>query len=105
MEKTHIQDQQKIANENLTLQNRKSIKIEGIIEILSSNDASISLKMKDTTLFITGSNINITRLDVSTGIIEADGIFNSIRFGKSGNIFTRLFKWKFLMFYNWKTSE
>lgn len=89
---TNNKETSKKINENLILENRKKIKIDGIIEILASNDSSISLKMQDTNLLINGSNINITKLDITTGTIEAEGLFESIKFGKSGNIFKRLFK-------------
>lgn len=92
MEKSPISEQSKITNENIFLQNRKSIKIEGLVEILSTNDNNITLKMKDTNLLISGNNISITKLDIATGILEAEGFFDNIKFGKSGNIFKRIFK-------------
>lgn len=81
-----------ISNESLNLINRKSISIEGIVEIIASNDNNICLKLKDTLLNITGSNINIIKLDISSGLLQAEGNFDSIKYGKSGNIFKRLFK-------------
>ena len=81
-----------ISNENLNLVNRKNITLEGIVEVIASSENNIYLKLKDTTLTITGNNINIKKLDVSSGILQAEGTFDSIKFGKSGNIFKRIFK-------------
>lgn len=92
MEKT-ISNDKSTENELLILSNRKSLRLEGIVEIISTSDTALTLKLKDTTLCILGENINITKLDITTGILEANGKFVSIKYGvKSGNIFKRLFK-------------
>lgn len=90
MEKT-THEQTKLS-ESLTLINRKSLKLEGISEIISSSETLLCIKMKDTTLTIVGQNMHITRLDVETGILEVDGMISSIKYGKSENFFKRIFK-------------
>lgn len=87
-------------NESLTINNRKTLKLEGIIEINSSSETLISVKLKDTSLTITGQELHITRLDITLGILEADGIVDSIKYGKQANIFKRFFKWKYRIYYN-----
>ena len=81
-----------ISNENLILTNRKSIKLEGIVEVVATSDTNINLKLKDTNLAISGNEISITRLDVELGILEANGNFDSFKYGKSGGFFKKLFK-------------
>ena len=90
-------------NESLLIQCRKTLKIEGIVEVVSTSDSLLNLKLKDTSLTITGEQINIEKLDINLGILEANGKFVSIKYGKSGNIFKRLFKWKLATFCNLKT--
>jgi len=80
-----------LTNENLSLNNRKNLILEGIVEIISSNDNNIYVKLKDTTLFVTGSNIHITKLDVSLGTLHAEGVFDSFKYGKT-NFIKRIFK-------------
>ena len=92
-----------LINENLTLNNRKNLHIDGIQEVVATSENNLSLKLKDMFLNITGENIHITKLDISTGILEADGEFTNIKYGKSSNILKRLFKWKYHIFYKWKT--
>ena len=99
MEKTQPNEKIKI-NENLTLTNRKLLKLEGIVEINSSSETLLSAKLKDTTLTITGQNIHITRLDITLGQLDIEGNIECIKYGKSTNIFKRLFKWKYLIYYN-----
>lgn len=79
-------------NENIILTNRKNLHIDGIVEIISTSENGLCMKLKDTILNILGENIHITKLDVTTGILEADGNFLNIKYGKSANIFKRLFK-------------
>ena len=97
MEKQNTQLEHNKLKENLLLSNRKSLKLEGIIEIVNSCETLINVKLKDTNLLVNGSNMHIIRLDVENGILEIDGLIECIKYGKSTNIFKRMFKWKFLM--------
>lgn len=81
-----------VYNENISLTNRKNIHIDGIIEIISTAENNLNVKLKDTFLHIAGDNIHITKLDVATGILEAEGDFLNIKYSKTANIFKRLFK-------------
>lgn len=80
------------SNESIVLTNRNNLKLTGITEILSSSDTNITLKLKDTTLNITGNDINILKLDIESGNLEANGKFDKFTYGKDTNIFKRLFK-------------
>jgi len=100
MEKNINSNSDKLNIDNIYLKNRKNITIEGIIEIISSNENEIITRLKDTNLLVSGSNIHITKLDIEEGLLCADGDFNMIKYGKTNNFFKRLFKWKFHMFYN-----
>lgn len=90
MEKTTLEENK--IKETLSLINRKTLKLDGIVEINSSSESQMSIKLKDTTLTILGSNMHITRLDVETGILEVDGLINLIKYGKNENLFKRIFK-------------
>lgn len=81
-----------IYHENIILNNRKNLHIDGVVEIISTSENSLYMKLKDTFLSVSGENIHITKLDVSTGIIEADGKFLNFKYGKTGNILKRIFK-------------
>lgn len=92
MEKINNNIDKKPTNETLSLDNRSLLKLTGIAEIISSSDTQISLKTDNSGAIITGQDIHITKLDISSGTLEAEGTFDSIKYGKSGNIFKRLFK-------------
>lgn len=81
-------------NSTLTLTNRKNLSLTGVSEIISSNDQNILLKIGTTKMIITGKDINITKLDVTNGLLEAEGIFDCMKYDKSGStsLFKRIFK-------------
>lgn len=90
MEKTTTSQNNK--PELITLDSRKTLHILGIDEVISSSDTQILLKLKDTTLNICGTNINISKLDTDTGVLDADGNFISITYGKKVGFLKRIFK-------------
>ena len=92
MQKTQQEKINTFTNESLILLNRKNLKLEGIVEIISTSDTNISVKLKDSPLYLTGNSINITRLDIEQGILEANGNFESIKYTKNGGFFKKLFK-------------
>ena len=100
MEKTIIQEKNTQPQENITLSNRNKFTLEGVIEVISSSENGLYLKVQDNNMTITGSNIHIEKLDIENKILECSGNFDCIKYGKSGNIFKRIFKWKYLTYYN-----
>ena len=94
MEKVTI-NQSENANSILTLTNRKKITLTNVNEIISSNETNIFLKVAQAKAQISGNSINITKLDIASGLLEAEGNFNCIKYDNklgSRNIFKRLFK-------------
>lgn len=93
MEKILSNEKTNTNNELLILSNRKNLQLEGISEVISTSDTCLVLKLKDTTINITGEGIYIKKLDVNSGTLEAEGKFNNIKYGvKSGNFLKRIFK-------------
>jgi len=79
---------------SITLINQKKLTLTGVNEIFSSNEKNILLKCNSKKLIISGENINITKLDVNTGELEATGLFESLKYtsGLKTNLFKRFFK-------------
>jgi sporulation protein YabP len=92
MEKNNSSLEKNKIIENLSLTNRKNLKLDGIVEIMSSSETQLNIKLKDTSVVIFGQNMHIVKLDIETGILEVDGLIECIKYGKSGNIFKRIFK-------------
>ncbi len=79
-------------NENLTLENRKILKLTGLSEVISSSEKELIIRLGDTKLNIGGENISIIRLNVESGELEATGEFNEFSYGKKTNFLKRIFK-------------
>lgn len=90
MEKTTLS--QNSLPEFLSLDARKNLHLTGITEVISSSDTQILAKLKDSTINISGTNINITKLDTTNGNLDAVGDFGSISYGKKVGLLKRIFK-------------
>ncbi len=79
---------------SLNLNNQTKLVLTGVDEIISTNEHEIVAKSGGKRLLITGSNINITKLVVETGDLEATGIFDSMKYsgGKNVGLLKRIFK-------------
>lgn len=97
MEKTIIlnKNEQISHNSNIILNNRKTLNLTGVDEVISSNENSIYLKVSGVKLQILGSNITITKLDTDNHILESTGMFDSLKFMQPNErFFKRIFKWQ-----------
>jgi len=92
MEKNNKTIENNNINENLCLTNRKNLKIDGIVEIISSSENLLNIKLKDTFLVVNGQNMHICKLDITSGLLEVEGLIESIKYGKTMNLFKRIFK-------------
>lgn len=92
MEKTIIQEKNMPLNEKIILTNRSQFSIEGVLEVISSSENEINIKVQDNNMTILGNNIHIEKLDTTNKILECSGNFDCIKYGKSGNFFKRFFK-------------
>lgn len=95
--KTNIK---KTENENLNksskivITNQNSILITGISKIISSTESEISAVLNGQTLSITGSKLSVSKLDVESGILEAEGEVHQLKFSgkrQKENFFKRVF--------------
>ena len=62
------------------------------VESVASSETLLNIKLKDTNLIINGQNMHITKLDISTGMLEVTGDIESLKYGKKVNVFKRIFK-------------
>ena len=76
----------------VTLDNRNRFVVTGVPKAISANENNISLLVGKTTMYITGSMLHVSKLDISTGVLEGDGWVDSIRYNKSGNVFRKIFR-------------
>lgn len=90
-------EQEKVFDSSeLKLVNRQNLTLTGIEKVYETNTNKLQVKIAGTNLLVIGENLSVTRLDVSSGIVEVNGIINEMKFfsnNNKGNFFKRIFKW------------
>lgn len=79
----------------VVINNRNSISVTGVTKAESANETCIILCVLNTKMFISGHGLHIEKLDVDSGVVEAIGEIDAIKYnktGKDGNMFKRIFK-------------
>ena len=75
--------------------NGENIVVTGISKILSSTENLIAVVVNAQTLEISGNKLSTTKLDVDSGILEANGEFLGMKFAgkpkQKENFFKRIF--------------
>ena len=79
-------------NSNLTLNNRNKFIVTGVTRAVSANQTNICLVVGKTNMYITGTMLHISKLDITTGVCEGDGWVDTIKYGKSSGIIRKIFK-------------
>lgn len=74
------------------LENRNKFTVTGVTQTLSANENCITLMIGKTTMYITGTMLHVSKLDVSTGIMEGDGFVDAIKYNKSNKLLRKIFK-------------
>lgn len=80
----------------IVITNQNSILITGISKVLSSTENEISALLNDQTFSISGTKLAVSKLDVESGILEAEGEVHQLKFGgkkQKENFFKRVFGW------------
>lgn len=88
--KTNIQKEHTI-----TLINRQSMTLSGVLEVMSFTDSEIVLKTSCGDLLIRGNGLNIGKLNTDTGELMISGTVVFIKYSKSknsGSLFEGLFR-------------
>jgi sporulation protein YabP len=92
LEPTTTTKQEKTFTESqLTLLNRKTLTLTGVEKVFETNENKVQVKVSGSNLLINGEGLNISRLDVETGLIEIEGLINDFKY-TTGETKTNLFK-------------
>ena len=79
----------------IVLTNQNNLVITGISKVLTSTENLIVVAINGTPFEISGSKLTTTKLDVESGILEANGEILSMKFAnkpkQKENIFKRIF--------------
>ena len=81
---------------NIFLENRSKIRITGVKDVDSFDDFNISVKTQKGDLIIGGEELKISKLDVESGELLIEGVFNSLFYNDNSSskkgMFGRLIK-------------
>ena len=69
-----------LSNHKIILDSRKSLQMTGIQKVESTNNNQIVCVAMGCPLIITGKNMHIKKLDVSSGIVDVEGQIDSIKY-------------------------
>ena len=64
----------------LTLTNRKNLCVTGIEKVVGISDSELLVEVDGVALSVQGSNMEVKKLDVESGILEVDGMINNIKY-------------------------
>ncbi len=64
----------------LTLTNRKNLCLTGIEKVVGISDSELLVEVDGVALSVQGSNMEVKKLDVESGILEVDGMINNIKY-------------------------
>jgi len=79
----------------LTMENRKKLKITGVSDVDSFSDTSVCADTSMGKLTVKGENLKISRLNTEEGELVIDGKVNSMEYTKKkekGNFFENIFR-------------
>lgn len=81
---------------NLILENRETLGISGVNEIMSFDEKEVVLKTEAGKLTVLGSDLKMSKLSVESGDVSVFGNIRSLSYSDSGlnreNFFKRIFK-------------
>ncbi len=78
----------------IILSNQNSLILTGISKVLTSTENEISVILNGQTLNIGGEKLTVTKLDIESGILEANGLVTNMKFAghkQKEKFFKRIF--------------
>lgn len=75
--------------------NRKNLSITGIEKVVGISDSELLVEVDGVALSIQGSDMEVKKLDVESGVLEIEGLINSMKYfdkKQKVNFIKRIFK-------------
>lgn len=79
-------------NEIITIENREAITIKGATRVISSTQTQAVVETKETSIIITGNDLEVRKLDLENNEVAFSGKIGNIKFSSSTNNKTPLLK-------------
>ncbi len=79
--------------QDLTLLDRKLLKVTGVTAVNEFDDKNVILKLADGNLLVQGTGMTVSKLNVDSGEVEIEGLVSLIRYqNKKENLLKRILK-------------
>lgn len=81
--------------ESICIEDRKKISLLGATKVISSTSTQAVVEVQDCSVVITGTNIEVTKLDLDNKQVNFTGNFSAIKYvqkAEKTNLLKRLFK-------------
>ena len=72
-------------NHKLILTNRESLSVTGVTKIFNANDKQINVDIAGTLLTVEGKELEVTKLDLSSGVVEVFGVVSILKYCNSAD--------------------
>ena len=69
-----------IKNQTININNRKSIEVVGVLEVLTSTEKQVFAKLEDSYLSITGEKMTILKLVPDEKLLVVSGVINGLSY-------------------------
>ena len=83
-------------NDCIILENYEKLEIKGAKKIVSATSTQAVVETENKTIILTGSNIEITNLDLDNSLVSLTGTFSNLKFSianaQKPSFFKRIFK-------------
>ena len=83
-----------------TLSINPTLKVTGVTKVEGYSKTKIILKLDNKNLTIEGENLDLFKIDIAGGNIEASGEIHSLRYqtgGLNGKFVSKLLKWQMIL--------
>ncbi|MBQ3158120.1 MAG: sporulation protein YabP [Clostridia bacterium] len=64
----------------LMLDNRKKLSVTGVVEVVSATDKTIVAKTIDKTLFVVGTELRVSKLNLEETLLMVEGVVDTIKY-------------------------
>ena len=64
----------------LMLDNRKKLSVTGVVEVVSATDKTIVAKTIDKTLFVVGTELRVSKLNLEETLLIVEGVVDTIKY-------------------------
>lgn len=81
--------------ESITIEDRKKLSLSGATKVISSTNTQAVVEIGNCNVIISGTNIEVTKLDLDNKLVNFTGEINAIKYAnktEKTNLIKRIFK-------------